>query len=148
MNTCMHFMHPPKIVQIGWGHHVEFVSEKKSAITFGEGCRSMKNIDPLTDMMQADKASRCRVLSYSKYLLQWRHRSNTVLQIPCILYCFVIVFLLINRTFNLRIISPLWDNPFYAIWMLCCTRTMLGNNSARIKSNSIHPNGHNIVKPA
>ena len=24
MNTCMHFMHPPKIVQIELGHHVDF----------------------------------------------------------------------------------------------------------------------------
>ena len=38
MNTCMHFMYPPKIVQIGWGHHVDFCFWKKSAITFGEGC--------------------------------------------------------------------------------------------------------------
>ena len=38
MNTNMHFMHPPKIVQIGWGHHVDFCFWKKSAITFGEGC--------------------------------------------------------------------------------------------------------------
>ena len=38
MNTCMHFMHPPKVVQIGWGHHVNFCVWKKSAITFGEGC--------------------------------------------------------------------------------------------------------------
>ena len=34
----MHFMHPPKLVQIGWGHHVHFCVWKKSAITFGEGC--------------------------------------------------------------------------------------------------------------
>ena len=41
MNTCMHFMHPPIIVQIGWGHHVNFCVWKKSAITFGEGCISL-----------------------------------------------------------------------------------------------------------
>ena len=40
MNSYMHFMHPPKIVQIGWGHHVNFCVWKKSAITFGEGCIS------------------------------------------------------------------------------------------------------------
>ena len=34
----MHIMHPPKFVQIGWGHHVNFCVWKKSAITFGEGC--------------------------------------------------------------------------------------------------------------
>ena len=38
MISYMHFMHPPKIVQIGWGHHVIFCVWKKSAITFGEGC--------------------------------------------------------------------------------------------------------------
>ena len=38
MNTCMHFMHPTKIVQIGYGHRVNFCVWKKSAITFGEGC--------------------------------------------------------------------------------------------------------------
>ena len=38
MNSYMHFMHPPKIAQIGWGHHVDFCVWKKSAITFGEGC--------------------------------------------------------------------------------------------------------------
>ena len=38
MNTCVNFMHPPKIVQIGWGHHVNFCFWKKSAITFSEGC--------------------------------------------------------------------------------------------------------------
>ena len=31
-------MHPPKFVQIEWGHHVNFCVWKKSAITFGEGC--------------------------------------------------------------------------------------------------------------
>ena len=38
MNSYMHYMHPPKIVQIGWGYHVNFCVLKKSAITFGEGC--------------------------------------------------------------------------------------------------------------
>ena len=42
MNSYMHFMHPPKIVQIGWGHHVNFCVWKKSAITFGEGCTEHK----------------------------------------------------------------------------------------------------------
>ena len=45
MNTCMHFMHPPKIVQIGWGHHVDFCFWKKSAITFGEGCMFVRTSD-------------------------------------------------------------------------------------------------------
>ena len=29
MNIWMHFMHPPHIVQIGWGYHVEFCFWKK-----------------------------------------------------------------------------------------------------------------------
>ena len=44
MNSYMHFMHPPKIVQIGWGHHVHFCVWKKSAITFGEGCIYISNL--------------------------------------------------------------------------------------------------------
>ena len=40
MTTCMHFMQPPKIVQIWWRHHDHFCVRKKSAITFGEGCTS------------------------------------------------------------------------------------------------------------
>ena len=30
MNTCMHFMHPPNIVQIGWVHHVDLCFWKKN----------------------------------------------------------------------------------------------------------------------
>ena len=38
-NEHLHaFNAPTKIVQIGWGHHVDFCFWKKSAITFGEGC--------------------------------------------------------------------------------------------------------------
>ena len=41
-NDHLHaFYAPTKIVQIGWGHHDNFCVWKKSAITFGEGCRSM-----------------------------------------------------------------------------------------------------------
>ena len=40
----MHFMHPPKIVQIGWGHHVKFCVWKKSAITFDEGCTLLTTV--------------------------------------------------------------------------------------------------------
>ena len=29
MITCMHFMHPPKVVHLGWGHHVDFCFWKK-----------------------------------------------------------------------------------------------------------------------
>ena len=29
MTICMHFMHPPKIVQIEWGHHVVFLCLRK-----------------------------------------------------------------------------------------------------------------------
>ena len=47
MNSYMHFMHQPKIVQIGWGHHVNFCVWKKSAITFGEGCISCTCVDPI-----------------------------------------------------------------------------------------------------
>ena len=47
MNTCVRFMHLPKIVQIGKGHHVNFCIWKKSAITFGEGCTS-DNINDTT----------------------------------------------------------------------------------------------------
>ena len=38
MTTYLHFIYPPKFVQIGSGHHVNFCVRKKSAITFGEGC--------------------------------------------------------------------------------------------------------------
>ena len=38
-NEHLHaFYAPTKIVQIGWGHHVNFCVWNKSAITFGEGC--------------------------------------------------------------------------------------------------------------
>ena len=40
MDTYKHSMHSPKIVQIGWGHHVDFRVWKKSAITFVEGWRN------------------------------------------------------------------------------------------------------------
>ena len=33
-----YFVHPPKLVRIGGGHHVNFCVWKKTAITFGEGC--------------------------------------------------------------------------------------------------------------
>ena len=38
MNTCVYFMHPPKSYKLDKGIMLFFVSEKKSAITFGEGC--------------------------------------------------------------------------------------------------------------
>ena len=44
MTNCMHFMHPPKIIQIWWGRHDNFCVWKKSAITFGEGCTLMLDI--------------------------------------------------------------------------------------------------------
>ena len=44
MTNCMHFMHPPKIIQIWWGRHDNFCVWKKSAITFGEGCILMLDI--------------------------------------------------------------------------------------------------------
>ena len=44
MTNCMHFMHPPKIIQIWWGRHDNFCVWKKSAITFGEGCTLMLHI--------------------------------------------------------------------------------------------------------
>ena len=42
MDTYMHSIHPPKIVQIGWGYHIYFRVWKKSAITFVEGCIEAK----------------------------------------------------------------------------------------------------------
>ena len=44
VKSYIHFMHPPKIVQIGWKHHVNFCVWKKSTITFGEGCRYLSLI--------------------------------------------------------------------------------------------------------
>ena len=44
MTNCMHFMHPPKIIQSWWGRHDNFCVWKKSAITFGEGCTLMLDI--------------------------------------------------------------------------------------------------------
>ena len=44
MTNCMHFMHPPKIIQIWWGRHDNFCVWTKSAITFGEGCTLMLDI--------------------------------------------------------------------------------------------------------
>ena len=38
--NVMHSIHSSKIVQIGWGHHVDFRVWKKSAITFVKGCTS------------------------------------------------------------------------------------------------------------
>ena len=32
------FYAPTRIIQIGWGHHVNFCVREKPAITFGEGC--------------------------------------------------------------------------------------------------------------
>ena len=41
-----------KIMQIGWGHHVNFLCLKKSAITFIEGCTSHTWYKPLFRIMK------------------------------------------------------------------------------------------------
>ena len=37
MNSCMHFMHPSKIIQIGWGHHVDFCVWKNRPLLLAKG---------------------------------------------------------------------------------------------------------------
>ena len=51
MTNCMHFMHPPKNMQIWWGRHNNFCVWKKSAITFGEGCTLMLDVHVYSEFM-------------------------------------------------------------------------------------------------
>ena len=51
MTNCIHFMHPPKIIEIWWGCHDNFCVWKKSAITFGEGCTLMLDIHVYSTFM-------------------------------------------------------------------------------------------------
>ena len=42
--TYMHFIHPPKIVTIGWGHHDNFCVWKKTSITFVEVVKTVSGL--------------------------------------------------------------------------------------------------------
>ena len=71
--------HVPKIVQIGWGHHVGFCVWKKSAIIFGEGCMKISS-------------AKCRLfrLGLSVWFIDmiWRRKSYALLL--CVQNCCIV----------------------------------------------------------